>query len=375
MSDNISEKLILEGHKAGIDLIGITDAEDIKCIPWTYPEKAEHYFPCARSQTGRNTYSPRKIMAGARAVIVTAMYMYGYDKIEKSTKGCPRADIGPWTRGYVEARDYAAGWVIDYLNRYGYHSIASNEIPYRTLAVKAGLGKIGNNGFLYHEEMGSYLNLCCVLTDAPLKCVDHGTVSAENNCGKCRKCSSMCPTGALEENGSYHAELCLHLWQQGQGMYGTDIPREERHKCLNYLMRTGRCLEICPKNSKLKPREDFPFKSEEKEDSPLLEPLILAADEEYRKILPYHVYKYGIEAIRRDVIIASGNSKDEVLLEELGKGLYELDEKCRGLCAWALGEIGGRRADKLLSEAYKTEYRESVRQEIEYARKNIKERG
>ena len=374
MESDLSERIIREGHEAGIDLIGITNADDIECEPWTYPEQPDHYFPCRRSQTGIHTYSPRKIMADARSVIVTAMYMYGFDRLEKSTKGFPRADIGPWTRGYVEARDYAADWVTDYLEKEGWAAEASNEIPYRTLAVKAGLGKIGKNGFLYHEGMGSYLNLCCILTDAPLKCVDYGTVSKENDCGKCRKCSAMCPTGALAGDGSYHAERCLHLWQQGQGMYGGHIPREERHKCLNYLMRTGRCMEVCPKNAKLKPREYFPFSSEDKADSPLLEPLILASDEEYRKILPYHVYKYGIDAIRRDVIIASGNSKDEALAETLGKGLRDLDETCRGLCAWALGEIGGRQAGMLLGAAYETEERESVRQEIEYARENIKKK-
>lgn len=369
MTENMTEILMREGHQAGIDLIGVTDAEDIECVPWTYPEKEEHYFPCRASWIKENTYSPKKIMAEAKAVIVTAMYMYGYDKIKESIKGFPRANIGPWTRGYVEARDYAAGWITKFIEAQGYAAVVSNEIPYRTLAVKAGLGKIGRNGFLYHDAMGSYLNLCCILTDAPLKCVNYGTVSPENNCGNCKKCSAMCPTGALRRDGSYHAELCLHLWQQGKGMYGEEIPREERHKCLNYLMRTGRCLEVCPRNSKLKPRESFPFESEEKEDSPLLEYLILASDKEYRERLPYHVYKYGIKAIRRDIIIAAGNSKDEILVDKLGEGLLELDEKCRGLCAWALGEIGGNKAEKWLAMAYEKEEQKSVRQEIEYARR------
>ena len=82
----MTEILMREGHQAGIDLIGVTDAEDIECVPWTYPEKEEHYFPCRASWIKENTYSPKKIMAEAKAVIVTAMYMYGYDKIKESIK-------------------------------------------------------------------------------------------------------------------------------------------------------------------------------------------------------------------------------------------------------------------------------------------------
>lgn len=366
MAGNLTQALYDFAKGKEIDLVGITNAEDIVCIPWKYDRDPGHYMPCRRTKTGDNTYSPKAVMPFAKAVIITGMYMFGFDKIIPGTRGCPRGNIGPWTRGYVEAGRYATDCVTEFLQEKGYEAVFTNELPYRTLAVKCGLGSIGKNGFLYHENMGSYIRMGCVLTDAPLETADRGTESS-NTCGRCRICIDSCPTGALKGRNDYDADYCLHLWLQGQGIYGESIPAGERHKCLNYLMRTGRCLEVCPRNRHLRPRKAFPFKSEDKPDSPELIPLVLADDEEFKARLPFHVYKYGIEYIRRNVIVALGNAKDPAAVEALSRGLAALSDKARGLCAWALGEIGGREAEACLAEAAQKEMKAEVQKEISMA--------
>jgi epoxyqueuosine reductase len=366
MVDNLTQALHDFAKRKEIDLLGVTNADDIVCIPCEYDSDPVHYAPCRRTKIRDNTYSPKVIMKSVKAVIITGMYMFGFDKIIPGTLGCPRGNIGPWTRAYVEAGRYATDQVMSFLQNMGYKAVFTNELPYRTLAVKCGLGSIGKNGFLYHEKMGSYIRMGCVLTDAPLETEDHGTQSS-NTCGKCNICINACPTGALRGQNDYDADYCLHLWLQGQGIYGENIPPEERHKCLNYIMRTGRCLEVCPRNRGLQPRKAFPFKSENKSDSPELIPLVLASEEEFKARLPYHVYKYGIENIRRNAIIALGNAKDPAALEVLSRGLTVLSDKARGLCAWALGEIGGNEAKTSLIMAAQTETSSNVQKEIEMA--------
>lgn len=363
MPDNLTQDIYDFAKSKEIDLLGITNADDIVCIPWEYENDSVHYAPCRSTKRAENTYSPRVIMSSVRAVIITGMYMFGFDKIIQGTRGCPRGNIGPWTRGYVEAGRYATDQVIDFLKSKNYEAVFTNELPYRTLAVKCGLGYIGKNGFLYHEKMGSYIRMGCVLTDAPLEAKDHGTRSS-NKCGKCMVCINSCPTGALRGENDYNADYCLHLWLQGQGIYGKNIPAAERHKCLNYIMRTGRCLEVCPRNRGLQPRKSFPFKSEDKPDSPELIPLVMADEDGFKARLPFHVYKYGIENIRRNVIIALGNAKDPAAVEALGKGLIQLSDESRGLCAWALGEIGSSSAKTYLIESAHKEMNSDVQKEI-----------
>lgn len=376
---DLTKRLFQYAKEKEIDLIGATDAGCFICRPWKYDQNLSHYLPCKKTEIAPNTYDPRVVMPQAKAVIIVGMYMYGFDKIIPDTPGIPRGNIGPWTRGYVEAGRYAVDKVESFLAKEGYHTVFSNEIPYRTLAVKCGLGAIGKNGFLYHENMGSYIRLGAVLTDAPIEKADMGTES-RNDCGRCKVCINNCPTGALRGENDLDADYCLHLWQQGQGIYGECIPPEERHKCGNYLMRTGGCLSICPRNRNLVPRERFPFEAENKEDSPELIPLVLAEEAEYMERLPYHVYKYGITSIRRDAIIALGNSKDPAAVPVLIKGLKQLSGIAKGLCAWALGEMEDVRAIKMAEviNALEQEMQEEtdmlVCEEISSAVKKLKRR-
>ncbi len=335
---------------SGVSLVGITDCGLVKCKPWDYDDDPDHYSPCRKAAVAPQVYDPLLLMPQAKAIVITGMYMYGFDQLTLSTEECPRGNIGPWTRGYVEAGRYATDLVEGFLQSCGYQTLFTNELPYCSLAVQCGLGQIGNNGFFYHEGMGSYIRLGCVLTDAPLETVNHGTLS-NNDCGNCKVCQRVCPTGAMGAQGTLDADRCLHLWLQGEGLYHEGIPREARSMCMNYLMRTGRCLSECPRNKKLIPRTEFPFAFEDKDDSPMLIPLVLADDDAYRAALPYHVVKYGLEYIRRNVLIALGNSRSRAAVAVLAEGLRTLDPQYASLCAWALGEIGSVQAQKALRKA------------------------
>lgn len=353
-----------------IDLTGVTTAEPVHCLPWAYDTDETQNRPCEPSKIAPDTYDPERILPGARSVIMAGMYMYGFDHLIASEPGCPRGNIGPWTRGYVEAGRYAADSIAAWLTARGYCAVFTNALPYRTLAVRSGIGRIGNNGFLYHEAMGCYLRLTCVVTDALLTPYQ-GPPMDGNDCGACRLCAKSCPTGALRGPRDYCADDCLHLWLQGQGSCADGIPPEKRHMCRNYLMRTGLCLSVCRRNRNLKPRASFPFQAEQKEDSPALIPLVTADEAAYMSRLPYHVYKYGIRYIRRNVILALGNAADPAAVPALREGLHSLTPDCRALCAWALGEIGTKQAEEALLEREREETEPAVLAELRQAKEKI----
>jgi len=69
------------------------------------------------------------------------------------------------------------------------------HLSHRKLGVLAGLGWIGRNNLLVNEKLGSQFRLVSVLTDMPLKT----DPLSKKDCGQCRLCVKMCPSGAIQE--------------------------------------------------------------------------------------------------------------------------------------------------------------------------------
>jgi epoxyqueuosine reductase QueG len=94
--------------------------------------------------------------------------------------------------------DALAVKVADWLEADGYQSIARlkpGKLPHKTVALRAGLGFIGKNNLLVTSRYGCALMLGKVLTMAPF--VTSSVLAKEPQCGDCRICVDVCPTGAL----------------------------------------------------------------------------------------------------------------------------------------------------------------------------------
>jgi len=70
-----------------------------------------------------------------------------------------------------------------------------SHLSHKHIARAAGLGWIGRNNLLVNEEFGSRIRLVTILTDLPLV-LDSPSMT---DCGLCRDCLSVCPTGAIKE--------------------------------------------------------------------------------------------------------------------------------------------------------------------------------
>jgi epoxyqueuosine reductase len=358
---SLSRDLKQHARERGIDVIGITSAEPIHCLSWNTTEynpseqartTAWVHDPCSQSRVADNVYDPTRVLANAHSIVMAAMYMYGVDKIIASTPGVPRGKIGPWTRDYSKGSSYAGEIVAEFLKAHGFQGVSTNSLPYKTLALRTGAVSIGKNGFVFTKEHGSFLRWTCVVTDAELERRDIPIDEncAAEDCGQWTICIDTCPTGALQGIRQYERNLCLHLWLRGAGKYGPHIPPEERAKTGTFLVRCGHCLEVCPKNCRLTPRESLPYQRENKPDSPELIPLVLADDEAYKRMLPASVVKYGIDNVRRNVYIALGNIGDPAAIPVLREASKVMPEELRELATWAIEKIGTTKRSKPLKE-------------------------
>jgi epoxyqueuosine reductase QueG len=71
------------------------------------------------------------------------------------------------------------------------------QLPFKTLATRAGLGWIGKSATLITKDYGNAIRLNGVLTDMPL---ETGTPINASFCGDCVECVKNCPGKAIKGN-------------------------------------------------------------------------------------------------------------------------------------------------------------------------------
>lgn len=373
----LTQALIAHANAWGIDLVGITGAEILRTHTYTVSRETPYRCGQQRVQTeiAPDVFDPRLVMPGAQAILILATYTYGLDQTTPSTPGCPRGKIGPWTRLYETMSQQMADCVSTFLSARGFQAVFTNDLPYRTLALKAGLGGVGRNHFLFTPSHGSYLRLSCVMTDAPLETADHSyAYDVSRTCGRCRLCEGTCPTGAMGADGTLQYDICLHQLLQGKGAARKNgIPRAYWGRTMGYLMRTGHCLEVCPRNRGLPPRESVPrfmrdYPDADKDDSPPLIPLVNADDAELMARLPIAVYKYGLDHVRQNAILALGQAGDPAAIEALAQCLLSSrNARHAAMAAWALGCTGDSAALRPLQQALALRQEAQVLEEINAA--------
>ncbi|MCB2225312.1 MAG: hypothetical protein KQH53_01450 [Desulfarculaceae bacterium] len=127
-----------------------------------------------------------EIMAGI-AQGPTQVYCDLYDEVNRRINGLSAALASAISGAGHTARLVPASVRSDPVNIRG-------DFPHKTAATRAGLGWIGKNCQLVTRQLGPWLRLGTVLTDAPL---ESDAPMEKSFCGECAACVEVCPAGAL----------------------------------------------------------------------------------------------------------------------------------------------------------------------------------
>jgi epoxyqueuosine reductase len=145
-------------------------------------------------------------------------------------------------------------------------------VPLKAVAARLGLVRYGRNNVTYAPGIGSYLQLCGYVTDAPLpmKSKAPGRPQLLDECDGCTTCRSACVAGAIADDRLLlHAERCLTFANESPGEWPSWIPGRMHHCLLGCLA----CQRACPVNPRLPVEETgLCFSAEETQ-------AILAGDE------------------------------------------------------------------------------------------------
>ncbi len=206
LTDQI-KKMVL---KLGADIVGIADAE-----------KA--------SGSSQGHANPINIVSDAKSIVVFALQFpdsavdckheddlihANYVKVQQAIND-DLMRIALRLTSALEKLGYDASPIAADIPREETRNIWTGVLSLRYLGQLAGLGDIGLNNLLLTPDWGPRVQLCAVITDAPL--APDGPKYADKVCTKCQKCIEACPTRAFDPENyppyNYNLNRCLWATQ------------------------------------------------------------------------------------------------------------------------------------------------------------------
>ncbi len=311
-----SDDVKAEARALGFDVCGVAAAG-------AWPELAFYREWLDRGFAGEMAYlartadrraDVRRVLSSARSVVVVGA-IYNTDhpgSIERTDQGVARIARYAWGddyhRGMGDALERLLGWMRERAGE-GFEARAyvdTGPVQERVYAQYAGLGWIGKNTCLINPELGSWLLLGEVVSNAALAPDAPGL----DQCGTCTLCLEACPTAALVAPHVLDATRCLsYLTIELKG----SIPVERREDLGAHVFGCDICQDVCPWNqTPATGRTGAPaWQPRPGLDGPRLVDLWRRSDDELRALMRGSpLARPGLRGLRRNLAVALGNSGD-----------------------------------------------------------------
>jgi epoxyqueuosine reductase len=163
---------------------------------------------------------PTRVFFGSQAVIIPPTYIYS-DICKKQL-----------------------ALVTGFLQPKGYH-MARARLPFKTLAVRSGLGRYGRNNVCYIPGMGSFFRLAAFYSNMPCEHDGWGAPKVMKLCQTCKSCMDKCPTGCIPaERFLIHADRCITHFNESGNLLPDWINPEWNNALLGCMV----CQMVCPLN-------------------------------------------------------------------------------------------------------------------------------
>jgi epoxyqueuosine reductase len=213
--------------------------------------------------------------------------------------------------------------------------VDTGPIVERVVAKYAGIGWIGKNTCIINQQRGSWLFLGVILTSLELE----AGLPTPDRCGTCTRCIDACPTEALIAPYQLDSNKCIsYLTIEKRGA----LPQNDdlRSAMGRHIFGCDICQDVCPWNRKAPATDAADFQPREELINPALDWLAEISAEEFRRAFRGSPVRRTKRAgLRRNAVIAMGNSGDRKFLPMLGKLVTDEDEFVRKSAVWAIQKL------------------------------------
>ena len=280
---------------------------------------------------------PQQVVPGAKSVIVLGMNYWQGE--EPPTVG--RIARYAWGDDYHDLIEGKLQIIDDWLAARGgrqRHYVDTGPVLERDFAALAGAGWHGKSTMLIHPKLGTWFFLAELLTtldfapDAPM--ADH--------CGKCTRCITACPTGAITAPQQLDARRCVsYLTIENKG----PIPEEFRVAMGDRIYGCDDCLTACPWNRFAQASSESSFAAREFVHGWALRDFLALDDDAFRALFR----KSPIKRIKRrgflrNVCVALGNVGTADDLPTLEKAAHDPEPLIAEHAQWAIRRLRERLA-------------------------------
>ena len=369
----LTQQIQRRAHELGFALVGITPAERSQTLQ-RYRAWLENGYAGEMDYLERHLplkEDPRRLLAEAKSVISLAMNYYTLDPPELLAADPGRGQISryAWGDDYHEVIRERLRQLVEFIRQRFAETepdcricVDTAPILEREYAQKARLGWIGKNTNLINWRSGSWYFLAEVLVNVQLTPT---TEPLSGTCGTCTRCIEACPTDAIVAPNVLDSRLCIsYLTIELKD----SIPAELRPKMGNLIFGCDICQEVCPWNSKATPTTESAFYPRAGNLAPALLSLVNMTQAEFSsRFKGSPIKRAKRRGFLRNVLVAIGNWGARKALPALEIALSDGEPLVRSHAAWAVGQIGGETAAKLLQTRLVVEEEPEVIAEIQGA--------
>lgn len=363
----LQNELIEYAYSIGIDKIGFTTAAPFTELKNRLRRQQEQGFQSGFEESDiEKRTEPTQLMNDVQSIVAIALaYPSKMENAPIGKKGERRGVFcrASWGTDYHKVLrqklKQLETWLLEKVPDALIDSMVdTGAMSDRAVAERAGIGWSGKNTSIITPEFGSYVYLGEMLTNIPFA----PSVPMEDQCGECRLCIDVCPTGAIVEAGVLNSKRCIAFLTQTKDF----LPDEFRTKIGNRLYGCDTCQTVCPKNKGKINWLHPEFKPDPDIAKPLLKPLLTMSNRQFKESYGHVSGSWrGKKPIQRNAILALAHFKEHEAVPELIELLRKDDRPViRGTAAWSLGKIGGDEARGALQTAMNHEQDQQVLDEI-----------
>ena len=207
--------------------------------------------------------------------------------------------------------------------------VDTGPIVERVYAKYAGIGWLGKNTCLINQNIGSWLFLGVIITSLDLA----PDLPAPDRCGTCTRCIDACPTNAFIAPYQLDSNKCIaYLTIEKRG----SIPQGLRAGMGRHVFGCDICQDVCPWNRKAPATDKPEFQPREGLVNPALDWLAEISEDEFReKFRSSPVKRAKRNGLRRNALIAIGNSRERKFAEVAARATADPDTTVAEAAEWA----------------------------------------